>query len=169
MAGSQFSTAIGSVMWLLPLFLLNPIIINPLWGFPFFHPKWLFSSFWRIVGHFEKFEKKSEKSQKFWQRAISRKMPEKMSDLCEVETDGFVIFMEVLYGLVVTIGILANALVCCVFLSDIRIKNVSIKSGKITILSCIYRNFSGISDIWLLIYQLQTRFIYFPHCIYLSK
>lgn len=48
-----------------------------------------------------------------------------MSDLCEVETDGFVIFMEVLYGLVVTTGILANALVCCVFLSDIRIKNVS--------------------------------------------
>ena len=48
-----------------------------------------------------------------------------MSDLCESETDGFAIFMEVLYGLVVTIGILANALVFCVFLSDIRIKNVS--------------------------------------------
>ena len=52
-------------------------------------------------------------------------MSEKMSDLCESETDGFAIFMEVLYGLVVTIGILANALVFCVFLSDIRIKNVS--------------------------------------------
>jgi len=52
-------------------------------------------------------------------------MLEKMSDLCEVENDGFEIFMEVLYGIVVTIGILANGLVCCVFLSDIRIKNVS--------------------------------------------
>ena len=59
-------------------------------------------------------------------------MSEKMTDLCGVETDGFAIFMEVLYGLVVTIGILANALVCCVFLSDIRIKNVSKKSGFIT-------------------------------------
>ena len=88
-----------------------------------------------------------------------------MSDLCEVETDGFIIFMEVLYGLVVTIGILANALVCSVFLSDIRIKNVS----KLTITTCIYQNFSVISDIWLLIYQLQTQFIYFLHCIYLSK
>ena len=82
-----------------------------------------------------------------------------MSDLCEVETDGFIIFMEVLYGLVVTIGILANALVCSVFLSDIRIKNVS----KLTITTCIYQNFSVISDIWLLIYQLQTQFIYFLH------
>ena len=59
------------------------------------------------------------------EKKISRKMSEKMTDLCESETDGFTIFMEVLYGLVVTIGILANALVCCVFLSDIRIKNVS--------------------------------------------
>ena len=50
-----------------------------------------------------------------------------MSDLmlCGVERDGFTLLMEILYGLVVTVGILANALVCCIFLSDIRIKNVS--------------------------------------------
>ena len=52
-------------------------------------------------------------------------MSEKMAYLCEAETDGFAIFMEVLYGLVVSIGILANSLVFGVFLSDIRIKNVS--------------------------------------------
>ena len=53
-------------------------------------------------------------------------MSEKMSGPCEIGTDGFEIFMEILYGLVVTFGILANALVCCIFLTDIRIKNVSL-------------------------------------------
>ena len=129
----------------------------------YYKPTVRISVFFIQNGYFQAFEELSDILKN--SRKGPRNMSEKMSDLCEVETDGFVIFMEVLYGLVVTIGILANALVCCVFLSDIRIKNVS----KLTITTCIYQNFSVISDIWLLIYQLQTQFIYFLHCIYLSK
>ena len=60
-------------------------------------------------------------------------MSEKMSDACIVERDGFATMMEILYGLVVIIGITANALVCCVFLSDIRIKNVSLNADPLTL------------------------------------
>ena len=54
-----------------------------------------------------------------------------MSDPCIVERDGFATLMEILYGLVVAVGITANALVCCVFLSDIRIKNVSLNADQL--------------------------------------
>ena len=136
----------------------------------YYKPTVRISVFFIQNGYFQAFEELSDilKNSRKGPRNLKnlpRKTSEKMSDLCEVETDGFIIFMEVLYGLVVTIGILANALVCSVFLSDIRIKNVS----KLTITTCIYQNFSVISDIWLLIYQLQTQFIYFLHYIYLSK
>ena len=96
----------------------------------YYKPTVRISVFFIQNGYFQAFEelsdilKNSRKSPRNLKN-LARKMSEKMSDLCEVETDGFVIFMEVLYGLVVTTGILANALVCCVFLSDIRIKNVS--------------------------------------------
>ena len=115
----------------------------------YYKPTVRISVFFIQNGYFQAFEelsdilKNSRKSPRNLKNLV-RKMSEKMSDLCEVETDGFIIFMEVLYGLVVTIGILANALVCSVFLSDIRIKNVS----KLTITTCIYQNFSVISDIW---------------------
>ena len=115
----------------------------------YYKPTVRISVFFIQNGYFQAFEELSDilKNSRKGPRNLknpARKMSEKMSDLCEVETDAFIIFMEVLYGLVVTIGILANALVCSVFLSDIRIKNVS----KLTITTCIYQNFSVISDIW---------------------
>ena len=74
---------------------------------------------------------------------FEEKKSEKMSDPCIVERDGFATMMEILYGLVVIIGINANALVCCVFLSDIRIKNVSLNADQPTLKSISINPYSA--------------------------
>ena len=59
---------------------------------------------------------------------------------CSTQNGGFELAMEVLYGLVVTIGIIANALVCCVFINDIRMKNVNKHTeGVRFVIFCVHK------------------------------